>query len=80
MIEIIINHIKTQLSDNLNGQELGLQEDLLGSGILDSLGMMRLIFFIEEEFGIKVPPEDMTIENFLTVENIGNYLNKVMAK
>ena len=79
MTETIINHIKSQLSDDLKDQELGIHEDLLGSGILDSLGMMRLIFFIEEEFSIKVPPEDMTIENFLTVENIGNYLNKVIT-
>lgn len=79
MTEIIINHITTQLSDELEEGELGPQEDLLGSGILDSLGMMRLIFFIEEEFSIKVPPEDMTIENFMTVENIENYLNKVKS-
>ena len=70
--------ILTYIKDNfLNGQmdeDLLPQDDLLGSGILDSMGFMRLVMFIETELGIKIPPEDMTIENFMTVENITTYL------
>ena len=49
-------------------------EDLLGSGILDSLGMIQLISFVEKEFNIKIGPEDMIIENFMTVDHIVNYI------
>ncbi|WP_298500285.1 acyl carrier protein [uncultured Algibacter sp.] len=49
-------------------------EDLLGSGILDSLGMVQLIAFVEGEFNVQVGPEDMVIENFMTVNHIVNYI------
>ena len=34
-------------------------------------------YFIEEKFEVKVPPQDMTIENFMTVGAIGNYLERL---
>lgn len=49
-------------------------DDLLGGGLIDSLGIMSLIFFIEQEFDVEVPPEDVTIENFLSIETIERYL------
>ena len=56
------------------------QEDLLGGGIIDSMGMIRLIAFLEKEFQINVPPEDMVLENFMTVERISIYLSKIQIK
>ena len=49
-------------------------DDLLVGEIIDSLGMMRLVAFIEETFKIKVPLEDITIQHFRTVEAIDDYL------
>ena len=54
--------------------EIGHDEDLLTSGMIDSLGVMRLVGFIQDEFEISVPPEDVTIENFLTLATISNYI------
>lgn len=75
MEEKIIKYIEELSSEAIEG-ELESSEDLLGSGILDSLGMMKLIGFIEEEFEFKVLPEDMVIENFMTVDHITEYLQK----
>lgn len=72
----IIQYIEQELTSEDLDDGLEPTEDLLGSGILDSLGMMRLIAFIEEEFDCKVLPEEMIIENFMTVENIIKFLNK----
>ncbi len=63
----ILNSPDTQLTD---------QDDLLGSGLVDSMGLMRIIAFIEEEFGIAVPPTDMVIEHFMNIEAISNYVLK----
>ncbi|MEO0526009.1 MAG: acyl carrier protein [Bacteroidota bacterium] len=75
MEEIIISYVNEQFPNEQNGEKIGPQDDLLGGGILDSLGMMRLIQFIENEFNIKVPAEDMTIENFMTIKTIGEYIS-----
>ena len=74
MQEKIIKYIEEELSNEELDDGIELTEDLLGSGILDSLGMMNLISFLEEEFNCKVLPEEMVIENFMTVANIIEYL------
>ena len=51
-------------------------ENLLGTGLVDSVGMMSLVLFVEDTFGLEVPPEDVVIENFLSVDAISAYLQK----
>lgn len=74
MNEKIIDYIVAQLANNELDDDLEVEDDLLGSGLINSLGMMKLILFIETEFHVQVPPEDMTIENFMTVGHITTYL------
>lgn len=54
--------------------ELAVDDDLLEDGLIDSLGIMRLLAFIEQEFGFAVPPEDVTVDSFMSVEAIVAYL------
>ncbi|MEM9265474.1 MAG: acyl carrier protein [Cyanobacteria bacterium P01_F01_bin.13] len=70
--------IQAYISDVLlNGRmQVEPDDDLLVGEILDSLGMMRLVAFIEETFEIKVPLEDITIQNFRTIEAIDEYLTR----
>ncbi len=59
---------------NQGGLVIGEDEDLLGSGLLDSLSVMSLVHFIEQEFDIAVPAEDVTIEHFVSLAAIEAYL------
>jgi acyl carrier protein len=47
---------------------------LVESGIIDSLGIMKLVDFLEKELGIRVEDEDLLPENFETVDAIANLL------
>ena len=59
----------------LNGRmQVEVDDDLLIGEIIDSMGMMRLVAFVEETFAISVPLEDITIQNFRTIEAIDEYL------
>lgn len=75
MNDILLTYIKEDLLNNEIEEDFDDNEDLLGSGILDSLGMVQLIAFVENKFDIKVGPEDMVIENFMTVNHIVTYIN-----
>jgi len=79
MDKAILDYITSELTNEPLDDELEAGDDLLGGGILDSMGMMKLILFIENEFGVKVPPEDMVIENFMTVNHITTYLENNKA-
>jgi acyl carrier protein len=75
MTEKIKAYIANSISD-IQPEEIDVQDDLLGSGIIDSIGMMKLVVFIEKELDIKIPDEDMIVENFMTLENMMDYLSK----
>ncbi len=57
------------------GEEMKVEvdEDLVDFGF-DSVGYVRLLSFIRQEFEIVVPDADVTIANFGSVEAIGKYL------
>ncbi|HET8736171.1 MAG TPA: phosphopantetheine-binding protein [Pricia sp.] len=75
MLKKIREYIANSLSD-IDSEAIGIQDDLLGSGIIDSMGMMKLVVFIEKELNLKIPDADMTVEHFMTLQNIMDYLSQ----
>ena len=43
------------------------EDDLIDSGVIDSLGIFQLVAFLEERFGIAIGDEEITPENFGSV-------------
>jgi acyl carrier protein len=54
-------------------------EHLLVGGAIDSLGVMRLVAFIETTFGIRVPAGDIRLPNFATLDAITAYVERRTA-
>jgi acyl carrier protein len=54
-------------------------DSFLGSGILDSTGMMELIYFLEEEYEVKVQDEEMVPENLDSVDRVVAYVERKRA-
>jgi len=71
----LIEYIKEEIMRNRNAK-LDADTDLLSAGILDSLGILQLVAFIEEKFGVKIPDEDVVFENFQSVNALVSYLGK----
>jgi acyl carrier protein len=45
-------------------------------GYFDSMGLIMLITFIEEEFGIKTNDSDLTEENFESINAIADFVDR----
>jgi acyl carrier protein len=45
-------------------------ESLIDNGVVDSLGIFRLVTFLEETFGIKVGDEEISAENLQSINMI----------
>lgn len=69
----LINLLQNEILDN--NQCVTPEQDLLISGLVDSLGVMRLVAHIESKWHITIPPEDVTLENFCNVNTIVDYLD-----
>lgn len=50
------------------------QDSLIDQGVLDSLGLLRLIAFLEEQFGIEVEDDEVVPENFQSIDIIKAYI------
>jgi acyl carrier protein len=46
------------------------QDPLIESGIIDSLGIMTLLAFLEEKFSIQVPGDELVPDNFASISAI----------
>ena len=53
--------------------ELQGDTDLLLTGAVDSLGVIRITQWLEDVGGIDVDPADVTLENFQTVDRMVAY-------
>ena len=71
----LLEYIKDEIMRNRNAR-LSEDEDLLSSGILDSLGILQIVAFIEKTFGIRIPDEDVVFDNFQSVNAMAAYLQR----
>jgi acyl carrier protein len=55
--------------------QLGETDSLLERGIIDSMGVMELVSFIESEFGVTVGDDDVTEENIGSLRAIGGFVS-----
>ena len=56
-----------------------LDGNLIEDGVIDSLGIMTLIAYVEEQFGARIRPEDVVVENFNSVAAIARLVGQRMA-
>jgi acyl carrier protein len=62
--------ILSELTQGRGITEIDPSENLLSKGIVDSHGVMELVGFLEERYGIAVGDEDLSPENFESVASI----------
>ena len=53
---------------------LSSSDSFLQKGIIDSTGVLEMIFFLEQEFGIKVTDKELIPENLDSVNNIVRFV------
>lgn len=60
-------------------EELQGDDSFLEKGIIDSTGVLELIFFAEDQFGIQVDDHEVVPENFDSINRFAQYLNRKLA-
>jgi acyl carrier protein len=53
--------------------------ELMESGVLDSFGIVRLIGFLEEKFGLHIPDQDIGPELFSSASQLAAYVDRSRA-
>lgn len=58
----------------LDEKDLSMDMSLIDSGIIDSTGIMEIVAFMEDTFGIEVDDRDLTPANFDSVSRLASYV------
>jgi len=59
--------------------QIEVDTDLLTSGLLNSMALIRLVASIENSYKIKIPPTDLVIENFININAMEAYISKNLS-
>ncbi|MDD1748662.1 MAG: acyl carrier protein [Methanothrix sp.] len=75
----IKEQIRTFVTSNFyiaDQASLSDEASLLDNGIIDSTGVLEVILFIEETFGVTVEDNEMLPENLDSIERIADYVKR----
>jgi acyl carrier protein len=65
-----IEHLQAYFAKELRGKTLAPDDGLLSSGLLDSLAIVKLLSYLEDEFDVEIDDADFDPENFETINSI----------
>ena len=71
---ILENYLFTDDQSKLNNSD-----SFLDTGILDSMGILEMIHYLDEEMAIKVAPDEMIPANLDSINNLVAFIQKKTA-
>lgn len=63
-----------------DGSKLQDGESFLETGLLDSTGILEIILFVEETFGIKVKDDEMVPDNLDSIDALVAFVGRKQAE
>jgi len=68
--------IQKELIRDKGRAELSMTENLLESNVIDSLGIMKLVPFLENTFKVKIGDDEILPEYFETIQVISAFVER----
>jgi acyl carrier protein len=75
----IENKIRQFILQNLyfaDDGPIGDEDSFLDTGVIDSMGVMELVAFIQSEFSFEVPQQEIVVENFDSIRKLADYVGR----
>lgn len=70
----------TRFLEQKHSTEIDENEPLIDRGVIDSMGLLEILNFIEERTGSRVPDDEVTHENFQTVASIERLVQRLASQ
>lgn len=68
--QLLTNFIVTEMAARSGSDAPAPDFPIIEAGLVDSLGIFKLVAFIEEQFQVNVEPDEILFENFATINAI----------
>ena len=74
----VLKKVREYVIENflVGDEEAGFSDEqsFLETGLIDSTGILEVIFFLEEQFDLEIDDEEMVPENLDSVASIGRFV------
>jgi acyl carrier protein len=71
---ILTDYLRRNFLPRNDAAEIGLDDDLFATGVIDSSGVIECVLFLERRFSVTTPDEDLLPENFSTISSVAAYV------
>lgn len=78
--EELQDYICKQFIPGKSPKKPNIDDDLLEQGILNSLAIVNLISYLEEEYRIEVEPGDVVVDNIGSIRNLTKFIEQKQGR
>ncbi len=74
--QLLRDYITQEIAYDRSDLNLTNEFELIEQGVIDSMGILRVVTFLEEKYEIAMDPQDLMLENFATIDAITAFVTK----
>ena len=79
LAQSLATFIQTNLVGDGRSLRIDEQAALIDGGIIDSMGLMQIVTFIEEQTGVRIPDDEVIPDNFQTVGDMERMVRRLQG-
>lgn len=76
-LDRLVDYVKNELLEGVEIGELTAETPLLEWGVLNSMQTARLVSWIREELGVRIPPTQVVSRNFQTLRTVADLVERL---
>jgi methoxymalonate biosynthesis acyl carrier protein len=76
----LIEFMRRDIARGKGIHDLSETDDLIAAEVMDSLNIMKVLLFLEENFNIKVEDKELTLDVLRNIESIYSFAKKKMKE
>lgn len=79
-VDKIKQYVLDEFLPGVGAEELDVDYDLRTNGVIDSLGLLRVVSWLESTYGIPMEDVEIVEQDFATVTSIARFVSRHAAK
>jgi acyl carrier protein len=76
----LLHFVRNELATGGDAATIDENTQLIDSGVIDSMALMRLISFVEERTSVRIPDEEVLPENFQSISDIQSLVDRLKSR
>ena len=77
MVETVLAFVRRQFTASIGNRPIDAHTPLFSTGIVDSFGVLELIAFLEDTFGVDIDPARHELSEFDTAAKIASLVQRL---